>query len=210
MSMRDENRERKRYLRERRRYQRYQREQQEAAAGAGPDTRPDRPAPPSEATDGNVARVPTPGEAESRAGRFRRCLCSIASKLHPRAMSRRASRDEVPTEPPRHLPHWHGARPKPTPAYLAAESQPVGSRPGVSRCRARRHAAARGDAPEGGPSAGARMATSAEAQGSGPDYCAAGDEQGGYASTVQTHKTVVGPQVVRCLPSCGTDRDGRK
>lgn len=166
LSMRDENRERRRYLRERRRYQRYQREQQEAAAGAGPDTRPDRPAPPSEATDGNVARVPTPGEAESRAGKFRRCLCSIASKLHPRAMSRRASRDEVPTEPPRHLPHWHGARPKPTPAYLAAESQPVGSRPGVSRCRARRHAAARGDAPEGGPSAGARMATSAEAQGS--------------------------------------------
>ncbi|ROW10864.1 hypothetical protein VPNG_05334 [Cytospora leucostoma] len=170
LSMRDENRERRRYLRERRRYERYRRERQQAEAGASPDAHPDRPDPPSAAMNGTVEGVPTPEEASSRTGRFRRRLCSIASKLHrPRTMSRqggRASRDEIPMEPPRLLPHWHGAHPKPTPAYIGAESQPVGSHPGVSRCRARRSAAARGSAPENESSAGARMSTSAEAQGS--------------------------------------------
>ncbi|KUI66120.1 hypothetical protein VM1G_01612 [Cytospora mali] len=156
LTMRDENRQRRKYIKEQKRYRKYleeeeedeeeeleQRVEQETAPHADsdiyappPPLSPPLSPPPANTTDGTTDEASPAEEASSW---FKRCgkrLCAVVSTLKPKKIFRRPARpgknDTASTmEPPRYMPHWHHPRPKPTPAWakIGTETEPPGPHP---------------------------------------------------------------------------------
>ncbi|ROV91320.1 hypothetical protein VSDG_07769 [Cytospora chrysosperma] len=156
LAMRDENRERRKYLKEKRRYEEYlrqqqqqqrqqeeEREEQEAILPAASNM----PTPPPDTTDGTTEKASSPRGVSSCLKKIARRLRKVASNLKPRNILRGRGRGRqepttAPLQPPRHMPHWQHERPKPTPAWMksgtpAMSAYPEGYRPGAGRRRGR-------------------------------------------------------------------------
>lgn len=141
LAMRNENRERREYLKEKKRYKKYLREQQQQQQQQQGQEEAD-------ATTTDTHTTPSRGPS-SRLKRFTRHLSKAASKLKP-------TRTPAPPSPPppRRMPHWDSKRPKPLPTWLKRDTQassayPAGYRPGPRRDQ-RVSGSVRGDGESGG------------------------------------------------------------
>ncbi|KUI54018.1 hypothetical protein VP1G_01512 [Cytospora mali] len=161
LTMRDENQQRRKYIKEQKSYQKYleeedqeQRVEQETAPHADANTSvpslpppsPPSPPPPANTTDGTTDEA---SPAEGASSWLKRCgkrLCEVVSNLKPKKIFRRPGRagknDMASTmEPPRYMPHWHHPRPKPTPAWakIGTETEPPRPHPYGHRSRTQRN-----------------------------------------------------------------------